>query len=62
MGDVRLLSLRELARELGCRYETARGLVDRGEIKSKIVGNRRRVAMQAVHDWLNRDEKRRRAA
>lgn len=60
--DRRLLSQRELARTLGIRRETAADLIRRGEIASKVVGNRRRVPAWAVDEWLRRDGKKRRAA
>lgn len=60
--DRRLLSQRELARVLGIRRETAADLIRRGEIASKVVGNRRRVPGWAVDEWLRRDGKKGRAA
>lgn len=60
MGETnprRLLSLRQLARELGCRFETARELVDRNQIASVVVGNKRRVPARAVDAWLAKIEK-----
>jgi excisionase family DNA binding protein len=53
----RLLSLRQLAKQLGCRFETARDLVDRGRIASVVVGNKRRVPARAVDAWLERIER-----
>jgi excisionase family DNA binding protein len=58
----RLFSVRELAALLGVRDDTVRDLVDRGELHSKVVGNRRRVPAYAVEEWLRRDGKKGRAA
>lgn len=53
----RLLSLRQLARELGCRFTTARELVETGQIASVVVGNKRRVPERSVDAWLERVER-----
>lgn len=52
MEEHSLLTLNEVAVDLGRSYSFVRRLVDEGELPAKVIHGRRYVAAQCLEDWL----------
>ena len=52
MNDVRTISVRELARQLGISLPKAYELAKREDFPSIRIGNRILIPVDAFHEWL----------
>ncbi len=51
-----LLSIDDLARLLGVRRSTAKGIIARTEIATITIGSRRLITPRAFHEYIERRE------
>ena len=52
LNELRLLSINEVRKILGIRYEKTKQLIDEGKIKSIIINGRKKTTIKFINEFL----------